>query len=241
MTHGSVAPPDAGPPPARSPAPWTPASPEPRVFHPVWLIRHAPTSWTGQRWCGRADPPLDRAGRAVAASLAAELAAELPDDVIIRSSPARRARSTAAAIAAASRRVVALDPDLLEVDVGRVEGLTWEELSSREPVLASAILEGRMIDWPGGETRAEIAARAERAADAIARIAVERPVAVVSHGALIHVLREVLLDAGLGPVEPAPAADAWSASQPGAPASSPIAPPALPAGGVLRLVGTVRR
>ena len=30
------------------------------------LVRHGPTSWTGRRYCGRSDPPLDAAGLAAA-------------------------------------------------------------------------------------------------------------------------------------------------------------------------------
>ena len=29
----------------------------------IILVRHAPTAWTGSRYCGRSDPPLDAAGR----------------------------------------------------------------------------------------------------------------------------------------------------------------------------------
>jgi probable phosphoglycerate mutase len=190
----------------------------PVATHPVWLVRHAPTSWTGRRWCGRADPPLSRAGRAVAARVAAELALELPDGIVICSSPARRARSTAEVIAGAGRPV-ALDDDLLEVDVGAVEGLTWDEASVAHPELADAILAGRAVDWPGGEPRADIDARARRAARRIAIAAGEGPVVVVSHGALIHVLRPALEESGLR-----------------APEVGPAAAGPLPAGGVLRLV-----
>jgi broad specificity phosphatase PhoE len=36
----------------------------------IILVRHAPTAWTGSRYCGRSDPPLDAAGVAVAHRLA---------------------------------------------------------------------------------------------------------------------------------------------------------------------------
>ena len=39
----------------------------------IVLVRHAPTSWSGQRYCGTSDPPLDAAGLAVASELARTL------------------------------------------------------------------------------------------------------------------------------------------------------------------------
>jgi ribonuclease H / adenosylcobalamin/alpha-ribazole phosphatase len=213
-----LAPPPA-PAPARGGAPAIPAA----IDHPVWLVRHAPTTWTGRRWCGRADPPLSPAGRALAREVAARLAPELPETTIVRSSPARRAQSTASAIARAASLELALCDALVEVDVGRVEGLTWGELSTREPAVVRAIDRGDPIDWPGGESSAEVVSRATRVAARIRADAVTRPVVVVSHGAFLHALVAALS-------EPAPAAVA--AAAPSLVARS--AP--LHAGGVLRLV-----
>lgn len=44
----------------------------------VWLVRHASTAWSGQRWCGRTDLPLSQAGREEAERLAGRLAEVLP-------------------------------------------------------------------------------------------------------------------------------------------------------------------
>jgi ribonuclease H / adenosylcobalamin/alpha-ribazole phosphatase len=189
--------------------------------HDIWLVRHAPTTWTGRRWCGRADPPLSRDGHAVAREVAARLAADLPTSAIIRSSPARRARSTARAIGAAAGIAVSIEPELVEVDVGRVEGLTWGEVSTREPSVAAAIGRGDPIDWPGGESSVEVAERARRAAARIRSDAAGGPVVVVSHGAFLHALLAVLVEPEAGTVLP-----------PGH--RSPVAP--LQAGGIVRLV-----
>src|SRR6185369_1754664 len=69
------------------------------VRHPIWLVRHASTAWTGVRWCGRADPPLDAQGDAEAAALARGLGPELPASTTILASPAERALATARALA----------------------------------------------------------------------------------------------------------------------------------------------
>jgi ribonuclease H / adenosylcobalamin/alpha-ribazole phosphatase len=164
----------------------------PATLADVWLVRHAPTSWTGVRWCGRADPPLTAEGERAAAQLATRLASELPNDVVVVASPAARARATALAIAGRVEAPLVVLDDLVEVDVGRAEGLTWADLEAREPELAAAIAAGEAFDWPGGEARAEVAARAQRAAASLASIAAGRPVVVVSHGAFLRALGAVL-------------------------------------------------
>ena len=184
-------------------APSEPAVPTIRssLDHRVWLVRHAPTSWTGRRWCGRADPPLSAAGRLVARSLAGRLAAELPSDALIWTSPACRARSSARAIAASAGLVTTVDPELVEVDVGRLEGLTWAELSTREPSVAAAIARGDPFDWPDGEPHAAVVERARRVAARLRSAARSRPVLVVSHGAFLHFVAEQLTDAEPGVLE----------------------------------------
>lgn len=154
----------------------------------IWLVRHAATRWTGVRWCGRADPPLTAAGRRAARALASQLRAELPAATPVVRSPAARARETAEPIASALGSRVAVLDELIEVDVGRAEGLTWAELSVSEPALAEAISAGGPVDWPGGESALEVAGRAVTAAARIEALAAGGPIVVVSHGAFLHVL-----------------------------------------------------
>jgi ribonuclease H / adenosylcobalamin/alpha-ribazole phosphatase len=158
--------------------------------HDAWLVRHAPTDWTGRRWCGRSDPPLSVKGRRIADASAERLAAELPGDVTILTSPLRRARETALAIAGAVGRPVSIVPDLVEVDFGRVDGLTWEEVARLEADLAGRIVAGPPVDWPGGETAASVADRAARVASAIR--ALDGPALVVSHGRFLAALQAEL-------------------------------------------------
>ena len=154
----------------------------------IWLVRHAPTAWTGQRWCGRSDPELEPAGVAVANALAADLAVEVPAGAVVVTSPLRRALATADAIAAAIGAAVVLDPDLIEVDFGSVDGLTWDELAAAHPAVASAILAGDEPDWPEGERAVDVTRRARAAATRIVDLARSGPVVVVSHGGLLRAL-----------------------------------------------------
>jgi broad specificity phosphatase PhoE len=171
---------------------------------PIWLVRHAATAWTGVRWCGRSDPALTPAGRTAADALAAELAAELAPPggrytthAVILASPLQRALETADSIALTIGTRVRVEPDLAEIDFGTVDGLTWDELVAANPGLSDLILAGADVDWPAGETAAEVAGRAGSAVNRILAIATAGPVIAVSHGGLLREIARRLV-----PVDP---------------------------------------
>lgn len=127
----------------------------------IFLVRHAATAWSGRRYCGRSDPPLGAIGRTMAARLAAELGPTLPPDARILSSPSRRARETAASIAAAAGiPTIAVDERWYEADLGIAEGLTFEAVEALDPDLARRLADGESeIDWPEGESSDALASR----------------------------------------------------------------------------------
>ena len=149
----------------------------------VVLVRHGATAWTGGRYCGRSDPPMDAAGTAAVTAMAAALAPTLPPGILIVSSPAGRARQTAALVAAAcgvGEAAIEIDDRWMEADFGFAEGRTFHELAAFAPDLAAALARGETaIDWPDGETAATLASRVEAAWDEIVSRAV--PTVVVSH------------------------------------------------------------
>jgi len=152
----------------------------------IVLVRHAATSWSGRRYCGRSDPALSTAGRAGARVLADALAPTLAREVLIVTSPAQRARQTAAAIAAAAGvDWIEVDDRWQEADFGIAEGRTFDELAALDPAIAAALAGGATdVDWPGGETAGDLAARVAAAwADLGARA---RPAVVVSHAGVIR-------------------------------------------------------
>ena len=186
------------------------------IAGPIWLVRHASTEWTGVRWCGRSDPALTPVGRSAAEALAVELAAELASapgggpatNAVILASPLRRALETADAIGLMIGTRVRVEPDLAEVDFGAVDGLTWDEVVTGHQALSELILAGADVDWPAGETAADIARRAGSAANRILAIAAAGPVLAVSHGGLLREIARRLLpvDPGADPsFEPASA------------------------------------
>ena len=95
------------------------------------LVRHGETDWNaGRRWQGHTDVPLNARGRAQAAALAEELAADPPS--AIYTSDLSRARETAEIVGTQLGVPVILEPRLREIHVGSREGLTAEEVGDRE-------------------------------------------------------------------------------------------------------------
>jgi broad specificity phosphatase PhoE len=153
---------------------------------------------------------LRPAAQAAVASLAGALSPTLPASVLIVTSPARRARQTAAAIAAAcgvDEAEIEVDERWREADFGIAEGRTFDELAVLAPDVADALARGETaIDWPDGETAAALSTRVEAAwADLIAR---SRPAVVVSHAGPIRnalTLARSLPPAAVALLEPATA------------------------------------
>jgi probable phosphoglycerate mutase len=152
----------------------------------VILVRHTSTDWTGVRYCGAADPPLNEAGRREADALAARLVPTLPRDVRLISSPLRRALETATAIARAAGGLdVTVDDHWREVDMGEAEGLTYDEVQAHWPDLASVLASGAAdIAWPGGDAAGALTSRLRGALADLATQA--RPTVVVSHAGPIR-------------------------------------------------------
>ena len=153
----------------------------------IILVRHASTAWTGHRYCGRSDPPLNDAGRVAAVELARDLATSLAPGTRIVTSPSLRAQATASAIAeAAGIESVTLDDRWRETDFGIAEGLTFEELERLTPDLARRLADGETeIDWPEGERAAELADRVGAAWSEVAGAGDE--VVVVSHAGPLRI------------------------------------------------------
>jgi probable phosphoglycerate mutase len=125
----------------------------------VWLVRHGETAWSlsGQH-TGRTDIPLTAHGEEQARALQGELRQHHFASVL--SSPLVRAYRTGELAGFAS--TIRTSADLLEWDYGRYEGVRTAEIRAERP------------DWnlfehgcPGGESLADVAARAARLIEAI--------------------------------------------------------------------------
>src|SRR5262245_43280192 len=144
----------------------------------VWLVRHGETAWslTGQH-TGRADIPLTERGEHEARRLADRLRGRAFAAVF--TSPLRRAVQTCELAGFGASATV--DPDLQEWAYGVYEGRTRAEILAERPGW-TLFRDG----CPGGESFAEVGARADRV---VARArAVAGDVLLFSHG---HLLRFV--------------------------------------------------
>jgi len=173
----------------------------------IVLVRHVPTAWTGTRYCGRSDPPLDAVGRSAAAHLAGELGPTLTPGRRIVTSPSHRTQATAAAIAAAAGITdVAIDGRWRESDFGLAEGLTFEELTRVAPGVARRLAEGEAeIDWPDGERAVDLAQRVAAAWRELVETGDD--VVVVSHAGPLRIAIGIATSVPAGAVElPGPGA-----------------------------------
>jgi len=147
----------------------------------------------------RRDPPLSQLGRAQAAALAARLAGIEFERCLV--SPLARAQETARVLAGERGLALETHACLAEGEFGALDGLARGAERERYPeyfrlghtVLARLASTGRTA--PGGETRAELVARA-RAAHALVREPLFAPrvrALVVSHGGLLQFLLAMLL------------------------------------------------
>ncbi|AJE38784.1 histidine phosphatase family protein [Streptomyces nodosus] len=149
----------------------------------ILLARHGQTEWSlFGKHTGRSDIPLLDEGR-LGAKLLGERLHRAPMDglpgVEIRTSPLARARETCE-IAGFGDRATPWDA-LTEWDFGAYEGMTSDEIRAERP------------DWliwrdgvPGGESRAEVSARADAVVEWVR--SEERDVLVFAHNYILRTI-----------------------------------------------------
>jgi broad specificity phosphatase PhoE len=149
----------------------------------IVLIRHGATEWSrAGRHTGRTDiellPEGAQAARALSPALA-ELLGAPPQDVVVYSSPLRRALETAKVLFGADRPI-RTDRDLVEFDYGDYEGRTTAEIHAARP------------DWdlfrdgcPAGESPDDVCVRVDRF---LAALPDAEAAVIVAHGHLLRIL-----------------------------------------------------
>ena len=151
-----------------------------------YLVRHGESVFNAEeRVQGQADAPLSALGERQAGTLAAwaRRLGHAVDEVW--SSPLRRARDTALPIATALDLPIHEDDDLRELHAGIFQGHPWADLERLHPE-AVAMWRGGDPAYriPGGESRADLAARGRRALERLAARDVGTMV-VVAHGGVL--------------------------------------------------------
>ncbi len=169
------------------------AEPAPVVTTVTHLLRHGQTEHTPERrFSGRNELPLSLTGRAEVEA-AGERLRDLGVEVVV-ASPLRRTRETAEIVAGVLGLPVAFDRDLVELDFGDLEGLTFDEAAAKHPLAARRFMSDVTVAAPGGESIAGVSTRVSRARRRILSEHAGRTVLIVSHVTPI----KLLLTAGLG-------------------------------------------
>lgn len=155
----------------------------------VYLQRHAQSANNARKvfTCKKLDPDLTEKGRSQAANLVEFYRQAGVEEVV--SSTARRARQTGQIIAAELGVDLYSDPDLLEVDVGDLEGKSEadaENMGQFRAHMNGWLFEGRGAPWPGGESFTQVRSRLDRMRKKYFHP--DRTVLLVAHCALIAVI-----------------------------------------------------
>ncbi|MGW6686672.1 bifunctional RNase H/acid phosphatase [Streptomyces sp. NPDC054961] len=191
VAAGAVAEPVAAAPTAG----WGPDMGAPATFV---LLRHGETALTPQKrfsGSGGSDPELSPAGRRQAAAVAESLAARGTVQTVI-SSPLRRCRETAQAVADRLGLTVTVEEGLREVDFGAWEGLTFAEVQERFPEDLQAWLDSpKAAPTGGGESFASATRRVSATRDRLLAAHAGRTVLLVSHVTPVKILVRLALGA----------------------------------------------
>ncbi len=158
------------------------------------LLRHGQTVLSiEKRFSGVGDQELTEVGLAQAAAAAERLRGSGAD--VIVSSPVRRARQTAEAVAAATGLELVFDDGFRETDFGDWEGYSFSEVKKQWPRELDAWLADTATAPPYGESFDATATRVRQARDRVIRNHPGRTVVVVSHVTPIKTMLRLALDA----------------------------------------------
>jgi broad specificity phosphatase PhoE len=159
----------------------------------LYLMRHGKTVESGDGRCiGRTDRPLSAAGRESAERLAPMFAGL--GLAAVYSSPLGRAAATARPVAAAAGLEPICLESLAEIDFGAFDGLTFTEIAASDLDLYERWMASpTTVRFPGGESYADLKARALTAArDIVGRHRGGSALAVTHGGPIRAIVADVL-------------------------------------------------
>ena len=152
------------------------------------IVRHGRTEWNRvEKFRGRADIGLDGVGMKQAETAAKRITG-WPISAIY-SSPMRRALTTAEIIAAPLGLKVQPMSGIIDVDYGKWQGLSTEDVVARDGRLYSQWIESPdKVKFPGGESFTEVRERATSAIDDLIQQHPKETVVLVSHKVICQIL-----------------------------------------------------
>jgi alpha-ribazole phosphatase len=159
------------------------------------LIRHGETDWNNERRLqGHTDTPLNQHGIEQAEKLAERLDSEGKIEALY-SSPLARASLTAEIVAQRVGLSPVFDDRLMEKHLGKLEGMSFDEIQQQHPDIAQRWLESKEhFLLPGEESAQELQARVHSFLNEITHRHNNSRVAIVSHGGTINMLISTLME-----------------------------------------------
>ncbi len=152
------------------------------------LVRHGDTELnSAERYWGHSDVKLSATGLRQAERLRDRLAAERID--AIYSSDLGRASVTAETIGSRHQLEVITCSELREVNFGKLEGLTFEEISQLYPEVTKLWVEGNPeLKYPGGESLIGFNKRVSDFASRLEKHTPEETILIVAHSGSLRTL-----------------------------------------------------
>jgi alpha-ribazole phosphatase len=152
------------------------------------MVRHGETELNSAlRYWGKSDVKLSALGLMQAERLRDRLAFEKID--AIYSSSMVRARVTAEIIAFGHKLTMTECQELCEVDFGKLEGLTFEEIKTQYPDVAKLWIErSPALEYPGGENRNQFYERVCSFTTRLGEHTGEETILIVAHSGVLRTL-----------------------------------------------------
>ena len=152
------------------------------------LVRHGDTELNSrERYWGHTDIKLSEAGLRQAEKLRDRLATEKID--VIYSSELQRASETAKIIASRHQLDVTTCAELRETNFGKIEGLTFDEVSRLYPELTKLWVNWSLqLKFPDGESVDELNSRVSKFLDRLKKHAPDETILIVAHAGPLRLL-----------------------------------------------------
>lgn len=154
----------------------------------ILLVRHGATALnSAQMFVGQRDAELSTLGQSQVKKLSERLATEKIDTIY--SSDLRRAMTTAQTIAAKHSLGIIKCPELREVDYGKFEGLTFEQITQLYPKLAGLLSKWDIrLKFPDGESVEELRQRVNKFLERLKNLDQEQTILITAHGGPLRLI-----------------------------------------------------
>lgn len=153
----------------------------------LFLVRHGETVWNSERrYIGRTDLPLSEEGLRQASNLAKRFSAGKVEAIF--TSPLKRSVQTAEIVGKEIGLKAVVVPELIEIDFGDWEGLTYEEIKQKFGDLIDRwLFSPSRVEIPSGERWEMVTKRVENFLVKMAKRP-EKTGLAITHGGIIKII-----------------------------------------------------